>query len=141
MSKKNRSGAGLFMMEMIVAVFFFILCASTCILVFVKADTMSRLARDTNSGVMAAESMAEVWKTEGTDGLVVRLDAQADGKRVEVFWDKNWNTVSGEADAAYKGELVWEAQDGLENAQIMVSRMDGKELFSMTVSRYLRDQS
>lgn len=141
MNKKNRSGAGLFMMEMIVAVFFFILCASTCILVFVKADTMSRLARDTNSGVMAAESMAEVWKTEGTDGLVVRLDAQADGKRVEVFWDKNWNTVSGEADAAYKGELVWEAQDGLENAQIMVSRMDGKELFSMTVSRYLRDQS
>lgn len=141
MNKKNRSGAGLFMMEMTVAVFFFILCASTCILVFVKADTMSRLARDTNSGVMAAESMAEVWKTEGTDGLVVRLDAQADGKRVEVFWDKNWNTVSGEADAAYKGELVWEAQDGLENAQIMVSRMDGKELFSMTVSRYLRDQS
>lgn len=141
MNKKNRSGAGLFMMEMIVAVFFFILCASTCILVFVKADTMSRLARDTNSGVMAAESMAEVWKMEGTDGLVVRLDAQADGKRVEVFWDKNWNTVSGEADAAYKGELVWEAQDGLENAQIMVSRMEGKELFSMTVSRYLRDQS
>lgn len=141
MNKKNRSGAGLFMMEMIVAVFFFILCASTCILVFVKADTMSRLARDTNSGVMAAESMAEVWKTEGTDGLVVRLDAQADGKRVEVFWDKNWNTVSGEADAAYKGELVWEVQDGLENAQVMVSRMDGKELFSMTVSRYLRDQS
>lgn len=141
MNKKNRSGAGLFMMEMIVAVFFFILCASTCILVFVKADTMSRLARDTNSGVMAAESMAEVWKTEGTDGLVVRLDAQADGKRVEVFWDKNWNTVSDGTDAAYKGELVWEAQDGLENAQIMVSRMDGKELFSMTVSRYLRDQS
>lgn len=141
MNKKNGSGTGLFMMEMIVAVCFFILCASTCILVFVKADTMSRLARDTNSGVVAAESMAEVWKAEGSDGLAARLEAQIDGNQGKIFWDKSWNTVTGAADAAYLGELTWEAQDGLETAQIVVSRTDNQELFSMTVSRYLREQS
>lgn len=141
MNKKNGSGTGLFMMEMIVAVCFFILCASTCILVFVKADTMSRLARDTNSGVVAAESMAEVWKAEGSDGLAARLEVQIDGNQGKIFWDKNWNPVTGAADAAYLGELTWEAQDGLETAQIVVSRTDNQELFSMTVSRYLREQS
>lgn len=141
MNKKNGSGTGLFMMEMIVAVCFFILCASTCILVFVKADTMSRLARDTNSGVVAAESMAEVWKAEGSDGLAARLEAQIDGNQGKIFWDKNWNPVTGAAEAAYLGELTWEAQDGLETARIAVSRTDNQELFSMTVSRYLREQS
>lgn len=141
MNKKNGSGTGLFMMEMIVAVCFFILCASTCILVFVKADTMSRLARDTNSGVVAAESMAEVWKAEGSDGLAARLEAQIDGNQGNIFWDKSWNPVTEATDAAYLGELTWEAQDGLETAQIVVRRKDEQELFSMTVSRYLREQS
>lgn len=138
MNKKNSSGAGMFMMEMIVAVFFFILCASTCILVFVKADSMSRLARDTNSGVLAAETVAEVWKAEGVDGLTARLHGQTEADQVTICWDREWHPVPGGAEAAFVGVLSWEAQDGLETAQIAVSRADGgTELFAMSAARYL----
>lgn len=155
MNRKNGSGAGMFMMEMIVAVFFFILCASTCILVFVKADSLSRRARDTNGGVVAAESVAEVWKAGGTEGLTDRFQAQvqAGADEVKICWDREWNAVADEADASYLGVLSWEAQDGLETARIAVSRTGGgqtggdqtagagAELFSMTAARYLPERS
>lgn len=140
MNRKNSSGAGMFMMEMIVAVFFFILCASTCILVFAKADSMSRFAKDTNNGVVAAESMAEVWKAEGTSGLDIRFHAQIDHDQARILWDREWNAVLDEMTAEYIGELSWEADGRLETAQILIRRADGKtELFSMTAARYLPD--
>lgn len=142
MNRKNSSGAGMFMMEMIVAVFFFILCASTCILVFVKADSMSRLAKDTNNGVLAAESVAEVWKEEGGDGLGARFHARTTAGRIQICWDQGWNAVEGEASAAYLGDMFWEERDGLETARIVIRRADGRtELFSMTAARYLPERS
>ncbi len=65
MSRKQHSG--IFMMEMIIVVFFFILCSSVCILVFVKGDRMSRDAADLNQSVLIAQSVAEVW-AGGTGG-------------------------------------------------------------------------
>lgn len=143
MNKKDGSGAGVFMMEMLMAVFFFILCASVCILVFVKADSMSRLARDTGSGVLAAESVAEVWKAEGVSGLSDRFQAKAEAGQVSIYWDKAWTAVSEETEAAFGGVLSWEAEAGLETAQIAVFCMDQskRELFSMTAARYLREGS
>lgn len=140
MNKKNSSGAGMFMMEMIVAVFFFILCASACILVFVKADSLSRLAKDTNNGVVVAESVAEVWKAEGISGLELRFHAQGDHNQMLIFWDREWKAIIDETAAEYLAEISWEEEDGLETAQIVVRRTDGeKELFSMTAARYLPD--
>lgn len=143
MNKKNSSGAGMFMLEMIAAVFFFILCASICIRVFVKADSMSRLARDTNNAVLAAESVAEVWKAEGPEGLSGRLHAQAGEDRMFLCWDREWNAVADEADAAYLGELSWTGESGFETARIMIRRADkkdtGAELFDMTAARYVPD--
>ena len=69
---RRKQHSGIFMMEMIMVVFFFILCASICILVFVKADRMSRDAADLNQSVLIAQSVAEVWKLEGTEGLKQR---------------------------------------------------------------------
>ena len=73
MSRKQHSG--IFMMEMIMVVFFFILCSSVCILVFVKGDRMSRDAADLNQSVLIAQSVAEVWKLEGPEGLKQRFGA------------------------------------------------------------------
>ncbi|MCI8659005.1 MAG: hypothetical protein HFG54_01985 [Lachnospiraceae bacterium] len=70
---KGSSGSGLFLMEMIVVVFFFVICASQCILAFATSERMSRQGQDLNQAVTMAESIVEVWKTEGVDGLVNRL--------------------------------------------------------------------
>ena len=74
MNKKNGSGSGMFMLEMIMAVFFFLLCSGICVMAFVKADRMSHLAQDTNQAVMIAESMAETWKVGGKELLEERQE-------------------------------------------------------------------
>lgn len=143
MNKKNSSGEGMFMLEMIIAVFFFILCASICIRVFVKADSMSRLARDTNNGVLAAESVAEIWKAEGAEGLSGRLRARAGESGASLFWDQEWNVLADEADASYLGEVSWTGEAGLWTARIVIRRADqkgGKDLFEMTAARYIPDR-
>ena len=75
MNKKNGSGSGMFMLEMIMAVFFFLLCSGICVMAFVKADRMSHLAQDTNQAVMIAESMAETWKVGGKELLEEKTGA------------------------------------------------------------------
>lgn len=131
----------MFMLEMIVAVFFFILCAGICIRVFVKADSMSRLAGDTNNGVLAAESVVEVWKAKGAEGLGGRFHARIDEDRAYICWDRTWNPAADDADAAFLGELSWDEDAGLETAQIVIRRADhsgaGQELFHMTAARYV----
>ena len=91
MKSKRDSGTALFLMEMIAVVCFFILCASICILVFVRANNLSRLAKDTNYASLAAESVAEVWKAEDEAGLKehfqmsgVELSVQGSVGRAEI---------------------------------------------------------
>lgn len=75
MNRKQHSGV--FLMEMTAVILFFILCAAVCIQTFVKADSMSRKAADLNQGVLIAQSVAEVWKAEGPEGLQERFQAEA----------------------------------------------------------------
>ena len=150
MNKKNSTGAGLFMMEMLAAVFFFILCAATCLMAFVKADQVSRLARDTNQAVVLAESLAEVWKQGGAELVEEVFSSQeAAASAAEtgfshpeaawaVFWDDQGEPVGEESQAALSGTVFQETEDGLETAHItMVRQKDDKTLFSMTAARYL----
>lgn len=143
MTRKNSSGTGMFMMEMMMVVFCFILCASTCILVFVKSNQMSRYAQDTNQGVLAAESIAEVWKAEGGEGLTKGLYAISSGGAVtgtgsyRMYWDKNWKVTAKAEQAAYQAEITWTEADGLASGTIHVADIGGtREIFTMPVSRY-----
>jgi hypothetical protein len=136
MNRKHPSGV--FMMEMIAVVFFFILCAGICIKTFVKADFMSREAADLNQGVLIAQSVAEVWKAEGPEGLENRFQAygQEDGADGYVMgFDKSGNPCGIEkavfdvkADIAVPG-----------HAEVTVSK-NGKRIFTLTVTRHETQQ-
>lgn len=144
MNKKSGSGTAMFMMEMIMVVFFFILCASTCILIFVKANQMSSLANDTNRGVVGAESVAEVWKAEGVEGLKERMLAvsvsnSGEPETYRIFWDADWKVTAKAETASYQGEVVLgvTSQDGLNEAQITVARIrDDVRLFELQTKKY-----
>lgn len=55
-------------MEMLIVVGFFIACASVCVLVFVKADSVSQEARDMNQAALMAETLAEELKVGALSG-------------------------------------------------------------------------
>lgn len=96
MSSQKRSGSGIFLMEMIMVCGFFLLCAALCVQVFMRSDAMSRLAREKNQAVLAAESLAETWKAEGIDCLAAAEGAKtADGQmRYTLYFDEGWNMVA-----------------------------------------------
>lgn len=143
MNKNGGSGTAMFMMEMIMVVFFFILCASTCILIFVKANQMSGMANDTNRGVVGAESIAEVWKAEGEQGLEERMLAvpavNSEGQTVSrILWDADWKVSAGAEMAAYQGDVLPVTEsDGLAEIRISIERVrDQVTLFELQTKKY-----
>ncbi len=133
-------------MEMIVAVFFFMLCASTCILAFAKADSMSRLAKDQNGAVIAAQSAAEIWKAEGLEGLAEQMgltELADEDCGYEMIWDAGWQVCkegsSRDSSPAYSADIeVADEGDGLETMRIAISRYgEAGPLFELEASRYL----
>lgn len=139
MKNKRDSGTALFLMEMIAVVCFFILCASICILVFVRANNLSRLARDTNQASLAAESVAEIWKAEDLEGLETRFGMEEDGGPGVICWDSGWNVAAGEDETCFSAQVTVEAKGLVEEAQIKILRCeDGTELFLLTAKRLAR---
>ncbi len=136
MRNKRDSGTALFLMEMIAVVCFFILCASICILVFVRANNLSRLARDTNQASLAAESVAEIWKAEDTDGLRARFYLSEEGDMRVICWDSQWNVTEAERETGFTAQMTVEVKGLVEEAQIRVLRSeDGTELFLLTAKK------
>ncbi len=135
MKSKRDSGTALFLMEMIAVVCFFILCASICILVFVRANNLSRLAKDTNYASLAAESVAEVWKAEDEAGLKEHFQMSGDGASGTICWDDQWNLVSPEQ-AVYQALVELSVQGSVGRAEIRVVRLeDDTELFVLTAKK------
>ncbi len=154
MNKKNSSGSGMFMLEMIMAVFFFLLCSGICVMAFVKADRMSHLAQDTNQAVMIAESMAETWKVGGKELLEEKTgaisskseetekDEDSQSSVCTVYLDQKGEQAAAESDVFFMGIPSQKEKNGLETAEITVIRQrDQKQLFTMTIARYVPEQA
>lgn len=137
MGNKRDSKTAMFLMEMIAVVCFFILCAGVCILVFIRANYLSRLSQDTNRAALAAESVAEVWKTEEADGLAARfgMTVHTNGPAT-ILWDADWKPALEEGKAEFCGYVEITAEGRVETASVRIVRMDDDtELFALTVKR------
>lgn len=131
MNKRSGSGSGIFLMEMMVVVFFFMLCASTCILAFAKSDRMSRLAWERDHAVSAAQSVAEVWKLS---------EEQQEGEQ-SLYWNADWEETENQSEAVCTGSLTETSkEDGIQNLQIVIREAgeDGEELFALDAVKYVR---
>lgn len=136
MKGKRDSGTAMFLMEMIVVVCFFILCASVCILAFVKANHLSCLSKDTNNASLAAESVAEIWKAEDVRGLEIRFFLSKDGESGVIYWDGQWNPVEDEKAADYRARIGLTREGPVEEAQIQIRRLkDDTELFELDTKK------
>lgn len=147
MNRKSGAGSGPFLMEMLVVVGFFIICASICVMVFAKADRTSKTARDINQAVLKAQSLAEeikagqdpqwsgmlpdrdVWaylaETDNEDqGQADWLKEMMDSDGYEgmhtVCWDSNWQESGPAAVPAYLGIVYQGTVDGMRRLDIRI---------------------
>lgn len=126
MRKQYASKSVLFLMELVVVLLFFAICAAICISVFGSAQQMARDSRDLSNGTMAARSAASCYKSaEGNlEQTMVLLNGQWD-ERAVVYYDKQWQQVADWDAAGYYLELKPLAQAGAVEIGVHKSADDG----------------
>ena len=95
MRQQNRSKSTLFLMELIIVIFFFSICAAICVNVFGSAQQMARDSYNLSNAVMAARSAAGCYKSaDGDIGAAVELlDGAMSADHGIVYYDKEWQQV------------------------------------------------
>ena len=92
--------SGLFMIELLIAVGVFTLCAAVCVGLFVRSEVMSRESADLTRAVTEARSVVECWKATGGDPeKTAELcgGTVGTGGRILLRYDSDWNKMESGA--------------------------------------------
>lgn len=124
MRKRYTSKSTLFLMELVVVLLFFSLCAAICVSVFGSAQQMARDSHNLSDSVVAARNAASCYKSADGDiqQAVTMLDGQWDDQNGIVYYDKQWQPVSQKDSISYYVQLKLLAQAG--EAEISVYEME-----------------
>ncbi|MCL2819833.1 MAG: hypothetical protein FWD38_03250 [Oscillospiraceae bacterium] len=144
----NRSKSTLFLIEQLIVIAVFAICAVACISILTASYFYANDSSALSHAIIKAESGAEVFKITGTDfsaaaeildGTVTSKSLGADGVSViAVYYNSSWQT-SSEDNASYVMNLIIEAAQGPQNfdvitGRITVERTTGEELISLSVA-------
>lgn len=136
----KRSSSSLFLMEQIVVILIFAICAAVCVKIFVDAYLTTNQAKDISNALLVAESGAECYKAVGGDAtqLAEALggETQANGA-IAVYYNNEWQ-VCGQAEAAYVLRLtalpLHTEPYAPVSADLAVEKSTGEELVAFTVT-------
>lgn len=129
--------SSLFLMELITAIFFFALCAATCLRIFASAYTMNQSSRNLDQAVYKAESIAEIYKSTG--GNLIETAAMYGGygvvtdNKLRIRFDKDWKPILQGQGSSFELELAIEEIPLLKSGWITLVKKDGEVIFRLPV--------
>jgi len=133
----GKSKASLFLIEKLIVVAVFAVCAAACAEIFVESYLMANSARDTNYALAAAKNGAERYKALGDLSEIAESlgghVSNADGESAVVFYDSDWR-VSAEEDAAYVMRISRTDSVSPTVSELSVEKVTGEEIISFTVA-------
>lgn len=130
---KSRSKSSLFLMELIIVLMFFSLCAATCMQIFANAKVKTDYSRDLTNAAFTAESAAEVYKACGGDleETASKLGGTADSDgRLVLYYNSDWETAA-KADAAFVMTVTETETGSIEKAFIEIENAEGENIFDI----------
>ena len=133
----GRSRAALSLIEKLIVIAVFALCASACASIFVESYILSGEARDMNHALVVAKNGAERFKAYGdprdtAESLGGRVDG-AGGGAVVVYYDEGWR-AGGEDGASYVMRLSGIDGEPQFIRKLTVEKATGEEIVSFTVA-------
>lgn len=141
MRNRTKSKTSLFLMELVIAIMFFSVCAALCMQMFVKAHMLGIKTRELNHAVAISQGFAEVMR--GTDGSLEAIleyypMAVSDNDSFfEVYYDKNFAPCDY-TDAAYVGDVTVLPNGAIQNIVIRVVRLsDYEEIYTLNATKYM----
>jgi len=144
----QRSKSTLFLIEQLIVIAVFAICAVACISILTTAFFYATDSKATSHAVLKAESAAEVFKTTGDDfaalasilgGSASPVSLSKGGVSVvTVYYDNTWY-VSDEANAGFVLHLVIESvqtigEHDFISGNVFVERISGEELVTLKVA-------
>ena len=136
---RGRSRSTLFLMEQLIVILVFAVCAAVCVSIFADSYLMQVGSADMKNALSAAESGAECFKAYSGDlekaSLILEGSVTATGA-LEVFYDGQWKPCA-EGDAEFY-LLLTESESGgsplLLFGDLTVLRISGEELTSLSLA-------
>jgi len=152
----QRSKSTLFLIEQLIVIAVFAICAAACISILTAAYFYTIDSRATDNAIVKAESMAETFKAVGTDftaiadilgGETTSVGLGTAGVSVvAVYYDSAWQ-ISSKPYASYGAYLLIESTAAhttdtsngtvfidVITGRVIVERITGEELVSLTVA-------
>ena len=128
----------LFLIEKTVVVLLLVFCTFQCTLAFVLSERIRHQASELNQAVIMAETIVEVWKAQGEEGLVEMLRFSQEDKKEkgDIVYCTGLNEVWEPVDTAlFNGmELMMP-----HIARIEIHREDGLASAVVTISNNYSD--
>ena len=137
----NRSRASLFLMEQLVVILVFAICAAACVRIFVGSYLMAGESRDRKNALLLAENIAESFKAAAGDLIVLQDILQAEGSFGEMEFTLYYNSKLEPVVASRTTYIIslkiLPSRDqitGLHIRQLEVRNTEGMELISFPVA-------
>ena len=121
--------SGLFMIELLIAVGVFTLCAAVCVGLFVRSEVMSRESADLTRMTAEARNVVECWKAAGGDfEQAAQLCGGGGGaSALTVQYDADWNCLPYQfpegPNAVYQIHLAGQSEGGYVSADLWVTKV------------------
>lgn len=103
------SRSGLFLIELILSIFFFIIAAAVVMQLFVKSHFISEDTININHALLYTQNISEIFLAANGDFHAVEqafhpdtLLATEDGASAALYFDNDWQRQAAPADAVYK---------------------------------------
>ena len=139
----NRSKSTLFLIEQLIVIAVFAICAAACISILTNAFFMARDSRDISNALLVGESVAESFKAASGDfdraaqlsgASTVRIDGT---EAIIMFFDSHWQ-VSTESEAEYvlhlKPDNHSTQNPNLLTTSLTVTRISGDNLITFPLA-------
>lgn len=141
MRKAPAKRSNLFLLELILAIFFFALAGAVCLQLFVQARTLSQQTHARNQALVCAKNISALFEAgEGSFSEILREypDAQQRDSLLTIYYDEEWQPCTLEQETYLLtltlSESSWE--DHLLKGEIQVTDKE-ETLCTLDVSCYI----
>ena len=111
MKKNYASRSSLFLIELIISIFFFIIAAAICMQLFVKSHTISQETVAINNAIIWTQNLSEVFINENGDFPKVKeyfsseknmyTDVFSDSECILLLYDSDWEPINAPENPSY----------------------------------------
>lgn len=107
MKQRHTSRSGLFLMELMIAIFFFAIVSSVCIQLFVKAYLINEDSSQQTKASLECQNIIEIWQSNDLEYYLVDLPYHKNiQSNLTLYYDESWQIIT--EDPTYTLEATYD---------------------------------